>query len=119
MISMPANMMLAMRGDSLKGKICTVSGSGNVAQYTVEKVTELGGKCVSLSDSDGTIYDPDGINPDKLAWLNQHYIKEGDPARLGAELGGTWLRLCLADASGKILRRARRRGAAGARRCAR
>jgi len=58
-----------MRGDSLKGKICTVSGSGNVAQYTVEKVTELGGKCVSLSDSDGTIYDPDGINPDKLAYV--------------------------------------------------
>ncbi|HOA71906.1 MAG TPA: NADP-specific glutamate dehydrogenase [Phycisphaerae bacterium] len=64
-----AQEMLAMRGDSLKGKICTVSGSGNVAQYTVEKVTELGGKCVSLSDSDGTIYDPDGINPDKLAYV--------------------------------------------------
>ncbi len=61
--------MLAARGDSLKGKVCTVSGSGNVAQYTVEKVNELGGKCVTLSDSNGTIYDPDGITAEKLAFV--------------------------------------------------
>jgi glutamate dehydrogenase (NADP+) len=64
-----AQEMLALRGDSLKGKVCTVSGSGNVAQYTVEKINQLGGKVVSLSDSEGTIYDADGINSDKLAYV--------------------------------------------------
>ncbi|MBN2327749.1 MAG: NADP-specific glutamate dehydrogenase [Candidatus Omnitrophica bacterium] len=64
-----AQEMLATRSDSLEGKICAVSGSGNVAQYTVEKVNELGGKCVSMSDSNGTIYDPDGIDAEKLAWV--------------------------------------------------
>jgi glutamate dehydrogenase (NADP+) len=64
-----AQNMLATRGDSMKGKICTVSGSGNVAQYTVEKINQMGGKCVSLSDSMGTIYDPDGINEEKLAYV--------------------------------------------------
>jgi len=54
--------MLKVRGEDFKSKICTVSGSGNVAQYTVEKVNQLGGKCVTLSDSNGSIYDPDGIN---------------------------------------------------------
>lgn len=63
-----AQEMLATRGDTLKGKTVLVSGSGNVAQYTVEKVTELGGKVVSLSDSNGTIYDPAGINAEKLAY---------------------------------------------------
>lgn len=61
--------MLKTRGESIKGKVCAVSGSGNVAQYTVEKVNQLGGKCVTLSDSNGTIYDPDGINEDKLAFV--------------------------------------------------
>ena len=64
-----AQEMLGTRGDSLKGKICTVSGSGNVAQYTVEKVNEFGGKCVTLSDSNGTIVDMDGIDAEKLAWV--------------------------------------------------
>lgn len=64
-----AQEMLATRNDSIKGKTCTVSGSGNVAQYTVEKINQLGGKVVSLSDSDGTIYDKDGINADKLAFV--------------------------------------------------
>ena len=64
-----AQEMLKTRGDSLEGKTCVVSGSGNVAQYTVEKVNALGGKCVSLSDSTGTIHDPDGITPEKLAWI--------------------------------------------------
>jgi len=61
--------MLKTRGDSFKGKICAVSGSGNVAQYTVEKVNSLGGKCVTLSDSGGYIYDADGINEEKLAFV--------------------------------------------------
>src|SRR5580704_2000836 len=64
-----AQEMLAGRGDSLKGKRVCVSGSGNVAQYTVEKVTQLGGKCITLSDSNGVIYDPDGINREKLAYV--------------------------------------------------
>jgi len=61
--------MLKHKGDTLKGKTCAVSGSGNVAQYTVEKVNQLGGKCVTLSDSNGTIYDPKGIDEKKLAYV--------------------------------------------------
>ncbi|MBN1489172.1 MAG: NADP-specific glutamate dehydrogenase, partial [Phycisphaerae bacterium] len=64
-----AQEMLAARGSSLEGKVCTVSGSGNVAQYTVEKLNELGAKCVSLSDSGGTVYDKDGISAEKLAFI--------------------------------------------------
>ncbi len=64
-----AEEMLQTRGDSMKGKICTVSGSGNVAQYAVEKANELGAKCVTLSDSSGFIHDPDGIDSDKLAYV--------------------------------------------------
>ena len=64
-----AEEMLKTRGDSMKGKVCTVSGSGNVAQYTVEKVTQLGGECVTLSDSNGTIHDPKGIDDKKLAFV--------------------------------------------------
>ncbi len=64
-----AQEMLATRNDSIKGKVCVVSGSGNVAQYTVEKINQLGGKVVSLSDSNGTIYDPAGIDAEKLAWV--------------------------------------------------
>ena len=61
--------MLKTRGDSLKGKICTVSGSGNVAQYATEKATEFGAKVVTMSDSAGYIYDPDGIDAEKLAYV--------------------------------------------------
>jgi glutamate dehydrogenase (NADP+) len=61
--------MLKTKGDSIKGKVCAVSGSGNVAQYTVEKVNQLGGKCVTLSDSNGYVYDPDGVNAEKLAFV--------------------------------------------------
>jgi len=64
-----AQNMLATKNDSMDGKLCTVSGSGNVAQYTVEKINQLGGKCVTLSDSGGTIYDPAGIDAEKLAWV--------------------------------------------------
>ncbi|MFH2138053.1 MAG: NADP-specific glutamate dehydrogenase [Candidatus Omnitrophota bacterium] len=63
--------MLNQKNDSLKGKVCTVSGSGNVAQYTVEKVNQLGGKCVTLSDSGGYIYDKEGIDAKKLAFVMQ------------------------------------------------
>ncbi len=61
--------MLATRGDSFAGKTCLVSGSGNVAQYTVEKILDLGGTAVSLSDSAGFIYDPTGIDREKLAFV--------------------------------------------------
>jgi glutamate dehydrogenase (NADP+) len=61
--------MLATRKEELKGKICLVSGSGNVAQYTVEKILHFGGKAVTLSDSAGYIYDEEGINADKLKFV--------------------------------------------------
>ena len=64
-----AEEMLKTRGDSLKGKVVTISGSGNVAQYATEKVTDLGGKVVTLSDSAGYIYDADGIDAEKLAYV--------------------------------------------------
>ena len=61
--------MLKTKGKDFKGKLAAVSGSGNVAQYAVEKVNQLGGKVVTLSDSKGYIYDPEGIDADKLAWV--------------------------------------------------
>ncbi len=61
--------MLATRGENYEGKTCLVSGSGNVAQYTIEKVNELGGKCITCSDSGGFIYDPEGIDANKLGFL--------------------------------------------------
>jgi glutamate dehydrogenase (NADP+) len=64
-----AEEMLKTRGEDLKGKTCTVSGSGNVAQYTIEKLNQLGAKAVSLSDSNGTVYDPDGVDDEKLAFV--------------------------------------------------
>src|SRR5207253_4431390 len=64
-----ASEMLKSRKDSLEGKLCLVSGSGNVSQYTVEKLLDLGAKPVTLSDSNGVIFDPDGIDRDKLAWV--------------------------------------------------
>jgi len=64
-----AQNMLATRNQDFAGKVCTVSGSGNVAQYTVEKLTELGAKAVTLSDSNGFIHDPDGIDAEKLAFV--------------------------------------------------
>ena len=64
-----AQEMLAAKGKSIAGMTCLVSGSGNVAQYTVEKLNQLGAKPVSLSDSNGSIYDPDGISEEKLQFV--------------------------------------------------
>ena len=64
-----AKEMLATKGDSFNGKIVAVSGSGNVAQFACEKATQLGGKVVTLSDSEGYIYDEAGIDAEKLAWV--------------------------------------------------
>ena len=64
-----AQNMLEVKGDSFKGKTVLISGSGNVAQYACEKATELGAKVVTLSDSSGYIYDANGIDADKLAYV--------------------------------------------------
>ncbi len=64
-----AEEMLKTRGDSFQGKTVVISGSGNVSQYATEKVTQLGGKVVTLSDSSGFIYDPSGIDKEKLAYV--------------------------------------------------
>ncbi len=64
-----AEEMLKTRNEGIKGKVAAVSGSGNVAQYTVEKLNQLGAKVVTLSDSSGYIYDVDGINPEKLQYI--------------------------------------------------
>jgi len=64
-----AEEMLATRSESLAGKTCLVSGSGNVAQYTAEKLIAIGAKPVTLSDSGGFVYDPDGIDQEKLEWV--------------------------------------------------
>jgi glutamate dehydrogenase (NADP+) len=75
-----ANEMLATRQENLKDKICLVSGSGNVAQYTTEKILQLGGKVVTLSDSSGYIYDEEGIDGDKLQWVM--YLKNARRGRI-------------------------------------
>ena len=73
-----AKEMLATRGETFEGKTVVVSGSGNVAQYATEKVTQLGGKVITLSDSSGYIYDPDGIDAEKLAFvLHLKNVKRG------------------------------------------
>jgi len=64
-----AEEMLKTKDESFKGKTVAISGSGNVAQYAAEKVNDLGGKVVTLSDSSGTVYDKDGINAEKLAFV--------------------------------------------------
>ena len=64
-----AKEMLAVKGDSFQGKVVAVSGSGNVAQYAIEKATQLGAKVVTCSDSEGYIYDADGIDAGKLAFI--------------------------------------------------
>ncbi|MDO4214475.1 MAG: NADP-specific glutamate dehydrogenase [Bacteroidales bacterium] len=61
--------MLKTKGTDLKGKTVLISGSGNVAQYTAEKVLQLGGKVLTMSDSNGYVYDPNGIDAEKLAWI--------------------------------------------------
>ena len=66
-----AREMLKVKGQDFKGKTCVVSGSGNVAQYAAEKIIQLGGKVVTLSDSNGYIYDEAGITQEKLDWVKE------------------------------------------------
>jgi glutamate dehydrogenase (NADP+) len=64
--------MLATKGQDLNGKTAVISGSGNVATHAAEKIVQLGGKVLTLSDSGGFIHDPDGINQDKIDWVKTH-----------------------------------------------
>ncbi|MEM6797274.1 MAG: NADP-specific glutamate dehydrogenase, partial [Acidobacteriota bacterium] len=73
--------MLAHRGDGLQSKVCAVSGSGNVALYTIEKLIQSGAKVVTASDSSGFVHDPDGIDEEKLAFLMD--LKEVRRGRIG------------------------------------
>ena len=87
-----AEEMLKTRSETFMGKVCTVSGSGNVAQYTVEKINQLGGKVVSLSDSAGTVYDKDGINAEKLAYvIDLKNVKRGRIAEYAKKFGAQYL----------------------------
>jgi glutamate dehydrogenase (NADP+) len=84
-----AKEMLATKGDSFNGKVVAVSGSGNVAQYACEKATELGAKVVTLSDSEGYIYDADGIDASKLAWVMElKNVKRGRISEYVAKFPG-------------------------------
>jgi glutamate dehydrogenase (NADP+) len=85
-----AQEMLKTRRTSLEGKVCAVSGSGNVAQYTVEKINQLGGKAVTLSDSAGTIVDMDGITDEKLAWvMDLKNVQRGRISEYAKKFSGT------------------------------
>ncbi len=83
--------MLETRGETLEGKTCLVSGSGNVAQYTTEKILDLGGKVTTLSDSGGYIYDEAGIDREKLAWvMDLKNVRRGRISEYADKFGGTY-----------------------------
>ena len=80
--------MLAVKKDGFEGKNCAVSGSGNVATYSVEKINQLGGKVVTLSDSSGYIHDKDGIDADKLAYVvDLKTVRRGRISEYAKEFG--------------------------------
>jgi len=86
-----AQEMLKTKKDTYKDKICAVSGSGNVAQYAVEKLNQLGAKPVTLSDSSGMIYDPDGIDVKKLAYVMElKNVKRGRIKEYAEKYGVTY-----------------------------
>ena len=87
-----AQEMLKTRGETIEGKVCTVSGSGNAAQYTVEKLNQMGAKVVSVSDSNGTVYDKDGINEEKLSWiLDLKNVRRGRIKEYADKFGAKYL----------------------------
>ena len=87
-----ANEMLNTKNETFEGKTVSISGSGNVAQYATEKVNDLGGKVVTLSDSGGTIHDPEGINGEKLDYvMNLKNVKRGRIKEYVDEFGGNYL----------------------------
>ena len=80
--------MLRHRGDTMEGKTCVVSGSGNVATYCTEKINQLGGKVVTLSDSSGFIHDPNGIDAEKLAYvIDLKTVRRGRIAEYAEKFG--------------------------------
>ena len=82
--------MLQRKGDSIEGKRCVISGSGNVATHAAEKIIQLGGTVLTLSDSGGHIYDPDGITLDKLKWVKAHKTtRRGRIAEYAGEFKGS------------------------------
>lgn len=84
--------MLATKGDGLQGKTVVVSGSGNVAQYAIEKATQLGAKVVTASDSDGFVHDPNGIDAEKLAFLMElKNVKRGRISEYATKFGCTYV----------------------------
>ncbi|MBG0781700.1 MAG: NADP-specific glutamate dehydrogenase [Bacteroidales bacterium] len=87
-----AEEMLKTRGESLEGKVVAISGSGNVAQFATEKVTQMGGKVVTLSDSNGFIHDPKGIDAEKLAWvMNLKNVRRGRISEYAEKFGATYV----------------------------
>ena len=86
-----AENMLKTKGESFKGKTVAVSGSGNVAQFATEKVIQLGGKVVTMSDSSGSIYDKEGIDTEKLQWImDLKNIRRGRMKEYTDEFGGEY-----------------------------
>ncbi len=86
-----ADEMMKTKGKSFNGATVVVSGSGNVAQYACEKATQLGGKVVTLSDSNGFIYDPNGIDAEKLAWVMElKNVKRGRISEYVTKFGGEY-----------------------------
>ncbi|OQX12906.1 MAG: glutamate dehydrogenase [Thiothrix lacustris] len=87
-----AQAMLQTRHEALEGKVCAVSGSGNVAQHAVAKLHEQGATVISLSDSDGTIYDPAGIDVEKLAWVMElKNVRRGRISEYATQFGAEYL----------------------------
>ncbi|WP_425389743.1 NADP-specific glutamate dehydrogenase [Ekhidna sp.] len=85
--------VLSLKGDDLEGKVCTVSGSGNVAQFAIEKLIQSGAKVVSVSDSGGCIYDKDGINEEKLAFIKElKNVKRGRISEYADKFSGSEFR---------------------------
>jgi glutamate dehydrogenase (NADP+) len=83
--------MLKTKGDSVEGKTCTVSGSGNVAIYCTEKLIELGAKVVTLSDSGGFIHDPEGFTTEKLQWVKElKEVRRGRISEYVDQFGGEY-----------------------------
>jgi len=81
--------MLKQIGEGVKNKTCLVSGAGNVALHAAEKITQLGGKVVSLCDIKGSIHDPEGIDTEKLTWLKDHvFVRRGFLDEYTAQFGG-------------------------------
>jgi glutamate dehydrogenase (NADP+) len=87
-----AEEMLKTRNETLEGKVCTISGSGNVAQFAAEKLIQFGAKVVTLSDSGGTVYDATGIDAEKLAWIMElKNVRRGRIKEYTAKFGGEYL----------------------------